>query len=177
LYHWKMYKKGTLKKRRYRNFLPAFLEKIKVKLDVIINYFSFKFKFSNLFWKEFSKVYLYFFDKQLKKKEIFQIPISLIFWVFLNKLKKSKRKIKKKVKSWLYRNIRIRQTFWMELKKKTPKFFSYQLFNFNKVNSAIQYDFITNYFSVLKDCISFESINEYIFNNKLLKMHNFRFKS
>lgn len=177
LYHWKIYKKGTIKKRRYRVFLPPFLQKTKIKLDLIINYFSFKFKFSNLFWKEFSKLYLYFFDKKLTKKEIFQIPINLIFWIFLNKLRRKKRRIKKKIKSWLYRNIRIKRTFWMELKRKTPKFFSYQLFNFNKTNSAIQYDFVTNYFCVIKNCISFEAINEYILNNKLLKMHNFRFKS
>ena len=65
----------------------------------------------------------------------------------------------------------------METKKKTPKFFSRQSLSFKNVNNAIQYDFITNYFCVVKSSKVYEKTNDYVFNNKMLKMHKFRFKS
>jgi len=64
----------------------------------------------------------------------------------------------------------------MEIKKNTPKFFAKQIFIFKKIKNAIQFDFLTNYFCVIKECEAYEKIHDYIFNNKLLKMHNFRYK-
>lgn len=176
LFHWNIYKQGTLKTRRYRNFLPPFLKKEKIEIDIIIKYFSFKFQLSNLFWKQFSQMYLFFYDKILIIKKIFQIPINLLFWNFLNFIRNNHYKIKKKLQSWFYRNIRIRSTFWMEIKKNTPKFFDKQIFIFKKIKNAIQYDFLTNYFCVIKHCEAYEKLHDYIFNNKMLKMHNFRYK-
>lgn len=177
LFHWKLYREGTLKKRRYRGFLPAFFKKNKIKLDIIIKYFTFKFQFSSLFWKYFTQMYLFFFNKSLVSKQILQIPINFLFWIFLSKMRREKYKLKRRVKSWLYKNIRIKKTFWMEIKKKTPKFFSKQIFSFKKIKNAIQYDFITNYFCIIKNTETYEKVNEYLFNNKMLKMNNFRYKS
>jgi hypothetical protein len=177
LFHWNLYKSGTLKKRRYRNFLPPFLKKDTIKIDLIVKYFTFKFQFSSLFWKYFTQMYLFFFNKSLILKQVLQIPINFLFWIFLSKLRREKYKLKRKIKSWLYKNIRIRKTFWMEIKKKTPKFFSKQIFIFKKIKNSIQYDFITNYFCIIKNCEKYEKINEYLFNNKMLKMNNFRYKS
>lgn len=177
IFHWSMYKQGTLKKKRYRKFLPPFIKVNKVKADIIIKHFSFKFQFSTLFWKNFTNMYLFFFNKSLVFKEILQIPINILFWIFLKNYREEKYKIKKKIESWLQRVIRIKKTFWMETKKKTPKFFSRQSLSFKNVNNAIQYDFITNYFCVVKSSKVYEKTNDYVFNNKMLKMHKFRFKS
>ena len=177
IFHWDMYKQGTLKKRRYRNFLPPFIKFNKIKTAIIIKHFSFKFQFSIWFWKNFTNMYLFFFNKNLIFKEILQIPINILFWVFLKKYKEDKHKVKKKIESWLQKIIRIKKTFWMETKKKTPKFFSRQTVNFKNINNAIQYDFITNYFCVIKASKVYEKTDDYISNNKLLKMHKFRFKS
>ena len=177
-FHWDLYNKAkTLKKRRYKNFLPPFLKKNKIVKDIIINHFTFKFNFSNIFWNIFTKLYLYFFNKTLIIKEIFQIPINYLFWIFLQKLKKDKLKIKKKIVLWLEKNVKIRKTFWMLVKKKIPKFFSKQIYKIENFKNIIQYDYITNYFCILKEKKTYTNINDYIFSNKLLKLHNFRYKA
>jgi len=175
--HWKQYGKGTLKKNRYRNFLPQFLNDKKVKFKKIINFFLFKFNFSKIFWETFETVYMYFFEKKLKIKQIFQLPINLLFWIFINNTKKITNKIGIKIKFWLYKKINIKKNFWMQMKKKTPKFFSKQKLSIKNIKNIIQYDFITNYFFIVKKITSFFGLDTFIFKNKLLKMHNFRYKA
>lgn len=177
-YHWNLYNKHKkLKKRRYRNFLPSFLKKNKIIQEIIINYFSFKFNFSNIFWNVFTNLYLYFYKKNIKKKEIFQIPINIIFWIFLKLIKQSKIKIKKKINLWLKKNWKIKKTFWMSIKKKIPKYFLKQTYKIQGLKNIIQYDFITNYFCILKEKNNYIKINNFIFSNKLLKLHNLRYKA
>lgn len=111
--------------------------------------------------------------------KLFQIPINLLFWKFLFKIQKNKKKIEFKINNWVRKTIRIKKTFWMEKKKKTPKFFSKQVYWNNKIFNNIQYDFITNYFVVYNNNIEnkFLSVEKIIKNNKFLKLHNFRYVS
>jgi len=177
-FHWDIYNKNkSLKKRRYRNFLPPFLKKNKIIQNIIINHFTFKFNFSNIFWDIFTKLYLHFFNKNIKIKEIFQIPINYLFWIFLTSLKNDKLKIKKKIDLWLDKNSKIKKTFWMSIKKKIPKFFTKQTYKIKNLKNIIQYDYITNYFCILKEKKNYITLNDYIFSNKLLKLHNFRYKA
>ena len=65
----------------------------------------------------------------------------------------------------------------MLVKKKIPKFFSKQIYKIENFKNIIQYDYITNYFCILKEKKTYTNINDYIFSNKLLKLHNFRYKA
>ena len=56
-------------------------------------------------------MYLFFFNKTFVFKEILQIPINILFWIFLKNYREDKYKIKKKIESWLQRVIRIKKTF------------------------------------------------------------------
>lgn len=174
--HWQLYKNSTLKTRRYKNFLPPFLKESKSKSDEIINFFSFKFNFSNVFWKNFTDLYKMFFYKTFKTREVYQLPISLVFWNYLKKIKKIRSKIKFKIESWLNKRIEIKKRFWMEMRKKIPNFFYKQVFSVNNGINKIQYDFITNYFCIIRKENLSNKTNLIIHNNKLLKLHNFRYK-
>lgn len=176
-YHWNMFSNKTLKTRRYKNFLPPFMSKVDKNIETIINFFSFKFCFSHIFWKSFSIMYNQFFKKKLKEREVYQIPISLIFWKHLKEIKNNKLKIKFKVKLWLKRRVRIKQRFWMEFKKKIPKFFLKQIYTVSGLLNKIHYDFLTNYFCIIKKQKLLTLTNQVIYNNKLLKLHDFRYKS
>lgn len=75
------------------------------------------------------------------------------------------------------KKIQIKKRFWMELRQKIPKFFSKQIYTVNDINNKIQYDFLTNYFCILKKQNSMTLLNKAIYSNKLLKLHDFRYKS
>lgn len=175
--HWGMYTKKTLKKRRYDNFLPKFLN-VKPKVsDLIIAYFSFKFKFSLVFWQTFTEMYLYFFHKEIIVKNIYQLPISFRFWGYLKKNQRKYNKSKIRIKRWIYKNRRVRRRFWMRKKKKLPKFFFKQKLYSRSITSSIQYDFRTNYFVILKNkTINFLNKNDLAYNSKMLKLNNIRYK-
>lgn len=65
----------------------------------------------------------------------------------------------------------------MEFKKKIPKFFSKQIYTSNGILNKIHYDFLTNYFCILKKNKLLTTTHDVIYNNKLLKLHDFRYKS
>ena len=175
--HWYFNSSKTIKIKRYQNFLKKELKDIKIKNNTILIYFMFKFKLSYSFWKNFNNFMEIFYNNNNCK--LFQIPINLLFWKFLFKIQKNKKKIEFKINNWVRKTIRIKKTFWMEKKKKTPKFFSKQVYWNNKIFNNIQYDFITNYFVVYNNNIEnkFLSVEKIIKNNKFLKLHNFRYVS
>ena len=174
--HWRLFSKKTIKKRRYKNFLFFYLKK-NADIIHIFNYFIITFQLSHIFWSNFTSLYVKFYKKLQQKKQIYQLPISIFFWYFLKKHQSKKFKIKKRIKRWIAIKKRIKRRFWMKQKKNIPNFFSKQVYTNNKVLNNIQFDYITNYFCVLKKNSSITLLNKIINNNKLLKLHNFRYKS
>ena len=65
----------------------------------------------------------------------------------------------------------------MQRKVKLPKYLKTKNFVVNGVTNTIQYDFITNYFIVLKSFNKFEHNDCFIFKNKFLKLHGFKYNS
>jgi hypothetical protein len=65
----------------------------------------------------------------------------------------------------------------MQQKKKTPKFLKKKFFEAKGLLNTLQYDFITNYFAILKFYKSNTHTNLFIFKNKYLKLHGFKYKS
>ena len=65
----------------------------------------------------------------------------------------------------------------MKQKKKIPSFFSKQIYSAGNVLNTIQFDYITNYFCVLKKGGNITMLNKVISTNRLLKLHDFRYKS
>jgi len=65
----------------------------------------------------------------------------------------------------------------MKQKKKIPSFFSKQIYSANNVLNMIQFDYVTNYFCVLKPNTNTTILNKVISTNRLLKLHDFRYKS
>jgi len=65
----------------------------------------------------------------------------------------------------------------MEQKKNLPKFIKKKLFRLYKSLSALHYDYITNCFIMLKNIQQPIHNNLYFINNKLLKLHDFKYKS
>jgi hypothetical protein len=65
----------------------------------------------------------------------------------------------------------------MNSKKKIPTFFKKQILQNKKQLNSISFDFITNYFYILNlNSIGFDN-KGILFRNKLLKLHNFRYKA
>ena len=65
----------------------------------------------------------------------------------------------------------------MQQKKKTPKFLKKKIFEAKGLLNSLQYDFITNYFTVFKFYQSINHTNLFIVKNKYLKLHGFKYKS
>jgi hypothetical protein len=65
----------------------------------------------------------------------------------------------------------------MELKKNIPKFFSKQIYLLGDLVNKLQYDFTTNYFCIFKTENILTIVNKVVYSNKLLKLHDFRYKS
>jgi hypothetical protein len=111
------------------------------------------------------------------KKQIFQIPVSSFFWYFLKYHQSKKIKIKKRIKKWIYIHKKIKQTFWMQQKKQIPPFFSKQVYSNSQVHNTIQFDYLTNYFCILKNTLRLTVLNKAIYSNKFIKLQDFRYKS
>jgi hypothetical protein len=65
----------------------------------------------------------------------------------------------------------------MQQKRKIPKYLKKIVFNIGGISNYIQYDFITNYFSILKEHRQPKHTNLFIFKNKFLKLHGFKYNS
>ena len=64
----------------------------------------------------------------------------------------------------------------MQKKKKIPNFIKKKEFKNLNIKNNIQYDFITNYYIILKNKINTNDNANFIFKNKFLKLHDFRYK-
>ena len=149
---------------------------MQLNFKIIILFFIIKFNLSYIFWKNFTELYRYYFNQNIKIKNIYQLPIHKLFWNFLKKLKFKKIKINKKIVKWIKTKKRISITFWMMHKKQIPPFFLKQTYYDSANTNNIQYDYLTNYFCILKKKNTI-IWNDYIYNNKLLKLHDFRYKA
>jgi hypothetical protein len=65
----------------------------------------------------------------------------------------------------------------MQQKKNFPKFLKKKSYWNESTNNNIQYDFLTNYFIILKKYNFTLNNQSIIFKNKFLKLNNFRYKS
>ena len=175
--HWTFFTKKQLNARRYNNFLKFFLKNKNKYLFEIIDYFTFKFKLPYSFWLDFINLYFYFLKKKIQYKQIYQLPIDTDFWSFLKKINIKKLDLNSKIDSWILRTIRIDNTFWMQQKKNFPKFLKKKSYWNESTNNNIQYDFLTNYFIILKKYNFTLNNQSIIFKNKFLKLNNFRYKS
>lgn len=175
--HWKFFNKKTLRCTRYQKFLTFFLKKTNLFFNKIFTYFQFKFKFSYQFWISFNMLYQTFFNLDSTYKKIFQLPIHKLFWRFLKQYSLQGLKSAIKISDWQSRRLRIKRTFWMQQKVKLPKYLKKKNFNIEGITNIIQYDFITNYFIILKSFNKFNHTDFYIFKNKYLKLHGFKYNS
>lgn len=175
--HWNLFTNKTIKARRYKNFLQPFLKKRVLLNELLLDYFSVKFKFSASFWYSFTELYLLYFSKKIEIKSIYQFPISYLFWSYIKYHQSKKNKIQLRINSWIIKAKKIEQTFWMNIGENLPHFFFKQTF-FTKNNfSSIQFDFKTNYICILKNIKYFKNKNQIIYSNKMLKLHNMRYKA
>jgi hypothetical protein len=65
----------------------------------------------------------------------------------------------------------------MQQKKKIPTFFKKKIFEITGAHNCLQYDFITNYFTLIKNFRSEKHTNLFVFKNKYLKLHGFKYNS
>lgn len=175
--HWKFFNKKTIKCSRYQKFLNFFLKKTNLFFNKIFTYFQFKFKFSYQFWISFNLLYQSFFNLDSNYKKIFQLPIHKLFWRFLKQYSLQGLKSSIKISDWQSKRSRIKRTFWMQQKIKLPKYLRKKNFNIEGITNTIQYDFITNYFIILKSFSKFNHTDFYIFKNKYIKLHGFKYNS
>jgi len=120
---------------------------------------------------------MYFFKKKISYNEIYQLPIDTKFWTLLKKTYLKKLKIDSRINSWLIKTYKINTTFWMDKKKKNPNFLKKKSFFNNTLNNHIQYDFLTNYFIILKKKNFLINTDSLIYKNKFLKLNNYKYKS
>ena len=175
--HWKHVTSKRLNKRKYSNFIKKWIKRSHTYWNTFKTHCMFKFNFSHQFWENFILLYRFVYNKALEIKTISQLPIHTSFWWFLNLQKKLIQKVSLKISFWQEKKIRIKKTFWMEQKKNLPKIIKKKLFRLYKSLSAIHYDYITNAFILLKSIKQPIHNNLYFINNKLLKLHNFKYNS
>ena len=65
----------------------------------------------------------------------------------------------------------------MQQKKNLPNFIKKKKFIIKNIKNNIQYDFITNYYLILKNQKNYSNNANFIFKNKFLKLHDFRYKA
>ena len=65
----------------------------------------------------------------------------------------------------------------MQKKKNLPNFIKKKEFKIKNIKNNIQYDFITNYYVILKNTLNTSNSANFIFKNKFLKLHDFRYKA
>jgi hypothetical protein len=65
----------------------------------------------------------------------------------------------------------------MQQKKKIPKVFKRKVFFIKGLKNTIQHDYITNYFIILKQHRQETHTNLFVFKNKYLKLHGFKYNS
>ena len=175
--HWKNVTHKKLNKRKYSKFIKKWVKNINSYWSTFKTHCMFKFNFSHQFWENFILLYRTVYNKTLEYKTISQLPIHTTFWWFLNLQKKLIQKVSLKLNFWQEKKIKIKKTFWMEQKKNLPKFIKKKLFRLYKSLSALHYDYITNCFIMLKNIQQPIHNNLYFINNKLLKLHDFKYKS
>lgn len=175
--HWGTCTHKRLNKRKYSTFITKWVKNTSNYWDTFKTHCMFKFNFSHQFWENFILLYRLVYAKALEFKVISQLPIHTMFWWFLNLQKKLLQKVSLKINFWQEKKIKIRKTFWMEQKKNLPKFIKKKLFRLYRSLSALHYDYITNSFIMLKNIQQPIHNNLYFINNKLLKLHNFKYKS
>ena len=175
--HWKYFTTKTIKKRRYQKFLNFFLKKQNSLFQNIFTFFTFKFRLSYHFWLNFNFLYHKHYFIQNTKKPILQLPIHEDFWSIMTQYDAAKQFVDSKILLWQSRRIQIKKTFWMQQKKNIPKFIKKKIFNVVGIKNSIQYDFITNYFVILKNLNYKTHNNIFIFKNKYLKLHGFKYNS
>lgn len=175
--HWKNVTHKKLNKRKYSKFIKKWVKNINSYWSTFKTHCMFKFNFSHQFWENFILLYRTVYNKTLEYKTISQLPIHTTFWWLLNLQKKLIQKVSLKLNFWQEKKIKIKKTFWMEQKKNLPKFIKKKLFRLYKSLSALHYDYITNCFIMLKNIQQPIHNNLYFINNKLLKLHDFKYKS
>jgi hypothetical protein len=65
----------------------------------------------------------------------------------------------------------------MQKKKRLPSFFTKQIYWNTNIMNSIQYDFLTNYFCVIKNDVTTGTLHQNIKTNKLMRLNDFRYKS
>ena len=175
--HWKHVTHKKLNKRKYSKFIKKWVKNINSYWSTFKTHCMFKFNFSHQFWESFILLYRTVYNKALEYKTVSQLPIHTTFWWFLNLQKKLIQKVSLRLNFWQEKKIKIKKTFWMEQKKNLPKFIKKKLFRLYKSLSALHYDYITNCFIMLKNIKQPIHNNLYFINNKLLKLHDFKYKS
>lgn len=175
--HWSFFTSKTIKGDRYQKFLDVFLKKTKNYYFDIFTYFQFKFQFSYQFWFNFNKLYKDFYSLKDSYLSVLQFPIHFEFWNFIENYTLDNDLLEERILNWQERKIKIKKTFWMQQKKKIPTFFKKKIFNSDSRINTIQYDFITNYFIILKKSTHNTHTNLFIFKNKFLKLHGFRYNA
>ncbi|NCT58946.1 hypothetical protein GW776_05565 [archaeon] len=65
----------------------------------------------------------------------------------------------------------------MNSKRKIPGFFAKQTLQNKQFNNEVCFDFLTNYFYIIDSNSIGLSIKDVFYKNKLLKLHNFRYKA
>ena len=176
--HWTSFTHKSLNERRYQKFLDVFIKKPNNLFQYISVIFSFKFRLSYQFWSNVSIFYKqYYTNFKLNNNKIFQLPIHLDFWYLLKHYDFDKQVVDQKILLWQTKRLKTKKTFWMQQKKKVPKFLKKKIFNINGIVNSLQYDFITNYFAILKSFKTPTHTNLFIFKNKYLKLHGFKYSS
>ena len=176
--HWTAFTHKSINERRYQKFLDFFIKNPNSLFQYISVIFSFKFRLSYKFWSNVSILYKqYYTNFKLNNSKIFQLPIHLDFWYLLKHYDFDKQVVDQKILLWQTKRLKTKKTFWMQQKKKVPKFLKKKIFNVNGVVNSLQYDFITNYFAILKSFKMPTHTNLFIFKNKYLKLHGFKYSS
>lgn len=176
--HWKFFfKKKTLRKQRYKSFLPIFLKKHH-KYSCVYIYFINIFILNQLSWTRTQKFITFLKQLLILKLSEFIYLLPVGFFKLLNwkKEKKKSFKARKKIGKWSYLNFRKFQRPWLQKKKNFPKVIKHLKPNITTLRKTIQYDPGTGSILILRKLENFSlSFSELLKANYMVKLHGYRY--
>jgi len=178
LLHWNFFTNKTICKRRYKNFLKKTIKMPNATnhsmSQLILSFCRIKISYTSMLQYNNNIIQ----NLISKNKMSIMLPIFFKKTFYWKKIKKKKAKLWKKAKKWSYLRFKKSLYPWLSKKKTFPAFFKKQgLKSKQFLMGSAQYDsFIRSVYLLNVHNLYYNSEYNLCSSNKLLKLHNFRYK-
>jgi hypothetical protein len=176
--HWNIFfKKKSIKKQRYKSFLPLFLKRYE-RYSNVYTYLLSLFILPEVSWTLVQQL-LIFFKQLLVLKlnpSIYLLPIGFFKLIHWRNQTIKPLKAKKIIGRWSYLNYKRSQYPWLQKKKNFPKSIKHLKPNSSSLKKPLQYDPATGAVVFFRPIDNFSlNFSEMFKANLLVKLHGYRY--